>query len=224
MIRLFLSVAICMTLLLSFSFSTEIKINGSVYTGETLSIYPNVSNTFIIEYAPGGMLNAVCENSNFSVSSEDQPSSTDLSGNSSTNGSKILVKVTLNPNTPQGKTAKVAVMPIISIGDSKPLFNFAIVSKSTPTISSIELVDGSINKIKSGDAFKLILKGKNLEDLVLKLPKEVSGKILKNKGHEVLIELKAGKNFKSMTIDKSIFALKQKNVKVNITAKPIVIK
>ena len=55
----------------------------------------------------------------------------------------------------------------------------------------------------------------------INLPKQVTGKIARNKGNEVILELKAGKNFNGLTIDKSMFALKQKNVKLNVKAKPL---
>ena len=76
----------------------------------------------------------------------------------------------------------------------------------------------------NGKPIILLINGSSLDELSLNLPKNVSGKIIKNNSKEMLVQLQANKSFKTLTIDHTIFKVKNSNVKINSKAKAIKIK
>jgi hypothetical protein len=241
MIRQFTILSLLLVSFLCTGYSNTYKINGVVYNGAKLNVYPGIENIFIIESDSHNLGNAATESSKFTIQSSyvaptvtnsgtndnSAPGSITTGGGSTsfTAGNKLKVGIIAKSGTRLGTVETIKIMPILSsTKNPAPVFTFDIVYSANPEISLIEFVNSNIQAIKSGEAFKIRIKGSNLDDIILKLPKQVSGKIIKNNGKEMLLELTAGKSFKGLTIDNNFFDVSQAKAEIKFSAKSLIVK
>lgn len=206
-------------------FAGEIKVNGTTYTGAKYKVYAYSENRFLIENDGATIGSATLQGDDFTISREEfRTSSTNSSGLqlSASTGNKIYLVITPKSSARVGSKGRVVINQFP--GNTKNesfLFNFDFVLAANPEVNSIELVNSNIRTIRTGEIFKIKIKGSGLDNLILNLPANVSGKIIENNGKEATLELKAGKGFKGLDINQSIFGISQSKAKLNFKAKPI---
>ena len=210
------------------SYSIDLKINGVSYSGSNVKVYAGADNIFHIESSENITGTARTSSNNFTVSSTSVsfPASNNQSSTSTlVDNKKLDVKVLVNATTRIGSTATIEIIPMLSTSsDVQAITSFGIINSLPPDIFKFELVNSNIKDLMNGKPIILLINGSSLDELSLNLPKNVSGKIIKNNSKEMLVQLQANKSFKTLTIDHTIFKVKNSNVKINSKAKAIKIK
>ena len=219
-----------LTIAIANLFGSGFTINGIPYNGMDVVVYPNTTNTFVIERPAGFIGRASIDSDNFSLGFQNhflpyrQNSIPDTIFLVYHDETKLTVFITPKPGTPVSSRSKVSIFPFLTFNNQGETISFNVKLGVEPEINSLELLTSDLNDIKSGKAFRVKIKGSQLKEILLKLDDKISAKAIKNDGKEMIVEFKLSGKFNNFKLNQSSFGLLQDRVKFKFKAKEIFVK